>query len=220
MTPLPPDILRAICERPHETGLRLIAADWLEEAGESESAEFIRAQCELAELGSAGYLQDGWTLDDLPGIDRGRELRRRERELWGSWPGRDDIRSSFHAALPGRWCILPATFRSGAELPAAIVQHGWIEEIHCRLADWAGEVCLACEGRGATWWALRSGEPTLHCDDCDGAGLVGGHGPAIVACQPVLRLVLVDLSITTLDTHWLNWARKQAGLPELASPAS
>jgi uncharacterized protein (TIGR02996 family) len=40
--------LHAICARPEDDGPRLIYADWLDENGECERAEFIRVQCELA----------------------------------------------------------------------------------------------------------------------------------------------------------------------------
>ena len=39
--------LAAICEQPHDVGLRLIYADWLEDHGEEGRAEFVRVQCEL-----------------------------------------------------------------------------------------------------------------------------------------------------------------------------
>jgi uncharacterized protein (TIGR02996 family) len=45
--------LRAIAENPDDGLPRLVYADWLEEHGEPERAEFIRVQCELARL-SAG----------------------------------------------------------------------------------------------------------------------------------------------------------------------
>src|SRR5262245_62365046 len=43
-----PGFLRAIAEQPDDDAPRLIYADWLEEHNETERAEFIRAQVELA----------------------------------------------------------------------------------------------------------------------------------------------------------------------------
>ena len=40
--------LADICERPEDDAPRLVYADWLEEHGEPDRAEFIRTQCELA----------------------------------------------------------------------------------------------------------------------------------------------------------------------------
>jgi uncharacterized protein (TIGR02996 family) len=42
--------LRDIHERPHDDTPRLVYADWLDENGQPERAEFIRVQCRLAEL--------------------------------------------------------------------------------------------------------------------------------------------------------------------------
>jgi uncharacterized protein (TIGR02996 family) len=42
--------LRDICEHPEDDAPRLVYADWLEEHGNPERAEFIRVQCRLAAL--------------------------------------------------------------------------------------------------------------------------------------------------------------------------
>src|SRR5262249_8069317 len=42
--------LRDICERPDDDAPRLIYADWLEENGHAERAEFIRLQCRVAQM--------------------------------------------------------------------------------------------------------------------------------------------------------------------------
>src|SRR4051794_29267061 len=41
-------LLQAICENPDDDGLRLVYADWEEEHGRPERAEFIRVQIALA----------------------------------------------------------------------------------------------------------------------------------------------------------------------------
>src|SRR5215472_8143648 len=79
--------LQDILEHPDEDAPRLIYADWLDENGDSDRAEFIRVQCEQAKL--------PW--DD----DRQSELLAREAQLlarhyeeWtavcGDWPDQDD----------------------------------------------------------------------------------------------------------------------------------
>ena len=40
--------LRAICENPEDDTVRLVYADWLDENGDADRAEFIRVHCELA----------------------------------------------------------------------------------------------------------------------------------------------------------------------------
>src|SRR6516162_6900270 len=60
-------LLQAILEAPPDDVPRLIYADWLDENGQPDRAEFIRAQIERASL--------------PPGHPRGRALLRREEEL-------------------------------------------------------------------------------------------------------------------------------------------
>jgi uncharacterized protein (TIGR02996 family) len=45
------DFLRAVLAAPDDDTPRLAFADWLDEHGEPERAEFIRVQCRLARLG-------------------------------------------------------------------------------------------------------------------------------------------------------------------------
>jgi uncharacterized protein (TIGR02996 family) len=47
-------LLRSVCAHPDADAPRLIYADWLEENGDPDRAEFIRLQCELAELAGDG----------------------------------------------------------------------------------------------------------------------------------------------------------------------
>jgi uncharacterized protein (TIGR02996 family) len=46
--------LRAICENPEDDTVRLVYADWLDENGDPDRAEFIRVQVERARLREAG----------------------------------------------------------------------------------------------------------------------------------------------------------------------
>src|SRR4051794_30785677 len=60
-------LLLAIRDRPDDDALRLVLADWLEDHGDSEQAEFIRVQIERARLPDED--------------DRQAELEARERRL-------------------------------------------------------------------------------------------------------------------------------------------
>lgn len=73
---------RAVVADPHDDAPRLIFADWLEEHGHGNRAEFIRVQCRLATLD-----------DDAPARS---PLERRERQLW------QKHRVAWRAPLPGR----------------------------------------------------------------------------------------------------------------------
>src|SRR4051812_27805349 len=45
-----PGFMQAICEDPDDDAHRLIYADWLDDHGDSDRAEFIRLQCAIARL--------------------------------------------------------------------------------------------------------------------------------------------------------------------------
>ncbi|HKB02229.1 MAG TPA: TIGR02996 domain-containing protein [Gemmataceae bacterium] len=89
---------RAVVAAPHDDAPRLIYADWLEEHGEPERAEFVRVQCRLARLD-----------DDAP--DR-PALERRERHLWQKY------KCAWRAGLPARMRECP--FRRGFVHPKAV----------------------------------------------------------------------------------------------------
>jgi uncharacterized protein (TIGR02996 family) len=86
-------LLQAVIESPDEEAVRLVFADWAEEHGEEERAEFIRVQCALARLTDA---ED----ERLP------ELARREKELWQAHG------AAWCAELP-RWARDKVSFRRG-----------------------------------------------------------------------------------------------------------
>src|SRR4051794_3132813 len=78
-------LLADICARPEDDAPRLVYADWLEENGNPERAEFIRGQCELARKRLAG------------GAARRRELKKRVNELFNA-------RGKGWAEAYGPWC--------------------------------------------------------------------------------------------------------------------
>jgi uncharacterized protein (TIGR02996 family) len=82
---------RAVVADPHDDAPRLILADWLEEHGQPERAEFIRVQCRLAAL-------------EEDASERS-PLDRHEKHLWLK------RRSAWRARLPGRLRDFP--FRRG-----------------------------------------------------------------------------------------------------------
>src|SRR5262245_17894644 len=87
-----PDIIA----NPDDDAPRLIYADWLEENGEPERAEFIRVQCELARLPR--------------GDDRRPTLLARERRLFvthgGTW-GRGRLDERFRRGFVETWAGIP-----------------------------------------------------------------------------------------------------------------
>jgi uncharacterized protein (TIGR02996 family) len=70
-------LLRAIAAEPDDDTHRLVLADWLDEHGEPERAEFIRLQCRLAEI--PDWL--AWMLPEEP-LRRALQLQVAHRKRW------------------------------------------------------------------------------------------------------------------------------------------
>jgi uncharacterized protein (TIGR02996 family) len=84
-------LIRSVLATPADDAPRLVYADWLEEQGRDEDAEFIRVQVELARLGFDGafHVDALGRLQRLPGhIER---LQDRQLELWMGGRGRPDL---------------------------------------------------------------------------------------------------------------------------------
>ncbi len=158
--------LAAIIEHADEDWPRLQFADWLEEHGQPERAEFIRVQCEIAELRlneipphpncdccEAGSMaphkkwckSDQWVLKYLSRQYKGDCLRRRERELWAVAA---DEAMQLDEPL---WGIMPRWHIAGwspnqLHLVKLCVEshpeihvlyrHGFVECVSCTTDDW------------------------------------------------------------------------------------
>jgi uncharacterized protein (TIGR02996 family) len=124
-------LLAAVLARHEEDTPRLVLADWLEENGRAEWAEFIRAEVELARLG----------VDP----DRHAHLTARCRAL----------RPHLGVRLPapgGRWLIPElAQFARGFVEHVTYTAADWLavaDSLHWHPAQ--ATECTACEGRGWT----------------------------------------------------------------------
>jgi uncharacterized protein (TIGR02996 family) len=83
-------LILSVLANPADDAPRLVYADWLEERGRAEDAEFIRVQIELARRGFGGALrqdQDGH-LRYPPDMER---LTTRQTQLWYAGHGRPDL---------------------------------------------------------------------------------------------------------------------------------
>lgn len=127
--------IAAICAQPEDDTTRLVFADWLEESGELERAEFIRVQCKIATIASGclcGQCHPRGQHHNGPcAVDReDRNLRRRERDLlvdpWKtSWLG-EAVRE---ATIFGR--ASPDQVSHGLRW-----KRGFVVSIACAWADW------------------------------------------------------------------------------------
>jgi len=100
--------LRAVLADPGDDAPRLIYADWLDEQGDCDRAEFIRVQCALAPM--------GWQDERRPPlVRRERELLRRHERTWsGALPEFDSGRT-FERGFVGSLTLMTEAFLRHAE---------------------------------------------------------------------------------------------------------
>lgn len=116
------DFIRAVIAHPDDDAPRLIMADWLDEQGQCERAEFIRLQIFGARGAFAGC-QHGAEVT----CRRCEGVRRRETEL---------LRSNRLRWWPAEWATI---FR--------VRRRGFVESVVCTAEEWLkhGDAILACQ---------------------------------------------------------------------------
>lgn len=184
----------AIVEAPHDVGLRLVFADFLEERagpGDVERSEFIRVQCRRAEM-DPYHLSCGGNKCGTPECNT---LRRRERELWAAYGGdwfADLIASGF----------IVSTVPNDMDAKLAIVRNGAVEVVRCPLEAWVGAgKCQWCAGTGKVYKGIL-----IDCPDCSGTGTAPGLGARLVTCQPVLEIRTEKRPLKTEGVELYTWS--------------
>lgn len=143
--PTEADFLRAVIARPDDDAPRLILADWLDEQGQGERAEFIRVQCAIANppgcpaclpRGTPGYVVGstvrGRIIDDADCPDCMAALRRRERELEScDFTREESVFGDRSERYERHWGF----------------RRGFVESVTCTALDWLahGDTILACQ---------------------------------------------------------------------------
>lgn len=180
MTTTDDALVRSVLAAPLDDAPRLVYADWLDEHGESERAEFIRVQCELARLDPSTYAD----------VDRAIDLRRRERDLWELV---GTVRLDVEAGLPrgfGASLSDPVSVVYGEGGGYGIVRRGFVDEVRVSMATLLGGTCGRCGGRGHH--GMDPGRVAKPCQGCTGTGLTPGLAADLFRSQPITAVRLSD----------------------------
>lgn len=195
-------LLAAVRASPADDLPRLVLADWLEEKGEAERAEFIRVQCELAKHPEPIYAKEQHDTSESPSHwcdycrwqEKTYSLSRRERQIWEAnkclwWGEREAIHYLGHERedADGQYPESPKTFAS----------RGFIECVSGPFSALAGGECGRCNSRA------NAINPHPGCPDCV-SGLVAGILPELVRSNPVAEVVLTDREpyASSEGEHW------------------
>jgi uncharacterized protein (TIGR02996 family) len=155
-------LLATILARPADDGVRLVYADWLDENGQPERAEFVRVQVAIAQLEAsepqgkdaafiAGYRSSLHRNESVMCAVIGGQcrcilcLQAREGELlngkgWQLW------QDECHRIIP-----------PGAHIPSVITfGRGFIESVTCTAADWLQHGDAIRAAHPVTWVRLTT----------------------------------------------------------------
>lgn len=135
-------ILQDIIANPADDGLRLIYADWCEDNGQAERAEFIRVQIEL----HRGYRVDPTTREYMESgeYDNAMILYRVHEATWKANLDKRQC-ALFRDSGPKWWNGLPGSYRATVEADISIqtaegwnylVRRGFVSEVKCHMSLW------------------------------------------------------------------------------------
>lgn len=192
-------MLRAICAEPQEDTPRLAYADWLDEHGEADRAEFIRVQVRIAAAEDQQGRTQWW-----------RAMRKAHAACYGCSPWcRDRLRERaltpalYAAGLPSGVIPLtnPADVGHSTTFAHALFARGFVSHVTCTAADWPAHAdslywspaqmvkCGGCRGHSAQWKTRKPGQGMFDfCEGCRNTGRVPRPFPA--TAQPIKRVTL------------------------------
>jgi uncharacterized protein (TIGR02996 family) len=213
-------LIRSVLANPADDAPRLVYADWLEECGRAEDAEFIRVQVELARFGGAFHKDKSGRRRHMPAhVER---LTERELELWFGGRGRPDLPEEL---VNSPLVIYPTP---GQNL---LLRRGFVERITC-FGEIFVEVAVGLfrtqpvthvtlvdrqpfESGDRFHWILRSGIGTYWN--------IGSVPPAVWPYMvpggdtPSIAFATADEAVAALSWACVRYGRAAAGI-DLASP--
>lgn len=173
------DLLRRVLEHPDDNDPRQAYADFLEEAGEADRAEFIRVQMELAR---DGYWPCGKTRRrDLSLLARQRDLLKRHEARWliDDWGRRCGVyndNDGWKGGIKWHW---DRGFVCRVECPTNVLMGGRCSNSFCTNG-------MALEDHDG-----KAGYGT--CQTCHGTGHTYAIAKALGESVPITSVVLTDL---------------------------
>ncbi len=199
---LPSPFLQAIRDRPDDDAARLIAADFLDENGNPEYAEYIRISCELDRYMVEPVVKGvRWDNPSTPLADLNRVQKGMRRgDLMA-------FEAKFLAGSPLLWVGWQA---NSTWVPSFDWDwnRGFVKTVRCTLVDWYGGVCEGCYNSNERTPAGHGNWLRDDCKPCHGTGKVGGHGPEILRSQPVTEVATEKRPRGVSDRfYWWDYGR-------------
>ena len=164
-------LLRGILEEPAADLPRLVAADWLDENGHGDRAEYIRAECRIGEL-EREFLRAN------PFDYVGEKLDGYNREFTATF-----------FALRTLGSHRPGTPQGCVESTST---GGFVGRVMLTQAAFLGGPCDRCEGQGCTFCGGEERDYHTKCNECvcHGTGRTPGLAAALFAAHPITAVTL------------------------------
>lgn len=199
-----PALLAAILATPADDLPRLVYADWLDENGEGERAEFIRLAVEIERLGGyygACKVAHPNAIVGCGSCEACKITRRMDVLIEDGDP--HDITAGWQIAPQWAWSY--REYEQVAPCPEAIVRRGFVHTVVCTLADWVGGECERCGGSGMSEREYHGvTDSDGGCPTCSGTGRTSGIGPAVVRSHPVEAVRVTDREPFESEGTW-SW---------------
>jgi uncharacterized protein (TIGR02996 family) len=223
-------LLRTICEQPDCDVPRLVYADWSEEHGQPERAEFIRLQIEIQKDPHCEAVRnDRWNWETHLPIAWKNAILLHKREMKLLWKMFDENSHNWE-----RWCWSEHISEDGTPCPKndrsysvvcpsgspglghgscgctvdfgggrvqQLFRRGFVAEILCTLAEFIGEQCYQCGGCGLA--TLDHSDDGFHCSVCNGTGTFPGLARTLFGTHPITQVVLTDREPLEFEGRWL-----------------
>jgi uncharacterized protein (TIGR02996 family) len=203
--------LEVIRESPEDDAPRLVFADWLEEHGQPERAEFIRLQCALARMGKSDKRREALKRRDA-------ELLARHNEAWlGALPALagPGWRWGFHRGLVHASRYADGTTEALAALEEALAviaeagEWAWVEGLSVSGMGWAGDA------GGVQALAASPGLARLTYLDLGRNGIGAAGARALAASPHLARLTRLRLSSNQIGDAGVRALAASPGLARL-----
>ena len=195
-------LLRKILDVPFDNTPRLVYADYLDENGQEERAEFIRVQCDILQLYEIECKCTFSPNNRSSTCDRCKEAhkleKRQDRLLAQNKP---DWFTNYYQYVT---VLKPVTQEQRTGTTFLVVRNGFISEVYCTLETFVGGECQRCYGLGVT---NADGIAELTCMQCNGFKETVGIAADLFAEQPITKVVITNTVIHQSggnDTYYIS----------------
>jgi uncharacterized protein (TIGR02996 family) len=172
--------LNRMREWPKDEVVQLVFADWLEEHGDCDRAEFIRQGVTYDKYGCVNIDESNY---NFSGFDK------------CTCDNCDKFRTNLHCSLHIEGILINAVFIDEHDTPVSNypnlhIYNGVVRSIICTLDQWfSKQICATCFGCGGNFYiGCDERDEDLICKNCNGTARVESLGRQLIKHHPITRV--------------------------------